>query len=139
LARIDVILYRAFSKIAFNYLAYCEGREFVLSDDFDGIRAFIRWGKGESREYFDAHTKPILIEEKRMRKRKWPGHFIVLEWRDSALVGRLSFFNSVVGLTYVIRLCNNFHGFWREIRKGHYFDTDSNEVSELFGTGLIVL
>ena len=36
---------RAFAKIAFNYLAYCEGPEYALLGEFDGIRKFIRYGE----------------------------------------------------------------------------------------------
>lgn len=39
--RLDRIIYRGLCKIAFNYLAFIQGREFALSKDFDGIRILL--------------------------------------------------------------------------------------------------
>ncbi len=41
---------RAVSKIALNYLAYCCGEEFVLGDQFNPLRNYIRFGDGQNLE-----------------------------------------------------------------------------------------
>jgi hypothetical protein len=135
-ARIDPILYRAFSKIALNYLAYCEGAEFVLKDDFNGIRNFIRYGQGQGRDFFEANSEPILMDEKRVRRRRLQAHIVVVEWNGYDLQGKLSMFNSVIGITYIIKLCRNYRGVWFPIQKGHCFGLRSGEVRELCSTKL---
>jgi len=61
--RIDPIIYRGLSKIAFNYLAYVAGRELTLLEDFNGIRSFIRYGEGNSDSYLgvNASSNPTLF------------------------------------------------------------------------------
>lgn len=126
--RIDPIIFRGFSKIAFNYLAYCEGRDFVLNKQFNPIREFIRDGKGDYNNFFYPNDKPILFEEQKLKKRTCEGHLIVAEWQGSSLVGRVSLFNLT---TYRIIFCQYFTGIWHEIAYGHYFDMKSREVSRL--------
>lgn len=126
--RIDPIIYRGFSKIAFNYLAYCEGKDFVFLDDFNPIRNFIRYGHGTPNDYFFPNDKPILFDDQKFKARTAAGHLLVVEWQGYDLVGRVSLFNLT---TYKILLCKRFNGIWRNISHGHYFDMKSREVSKL--------
>lgn len=128
---IDRIIYRGLSKIAFNYLARVVGKEFVLLKDFNGIRNFIRYDEGNSNDYFRGREQPILYEDRILRRYNMKvtnGHLIVVEWRRTNLISKISIFNMA---TYLIRFCRNFSGVWRPINYGHHFDINSKEVSEL--------
>jgi hypothetical protein len=129
--RIDSVIYRGIAKIAFNYLAYIMGKDFVLSEDFNGVRNFIRNGLGNSRDYFGVNEPPILFYDRIFRKyniRVTSGHLVVVEWQRTNLISKVSIFNMN---TYLVKLCRNFKGIWRPIRSGHHFDVESKEVSRL--------
>jgi len=129
--KIDRIIYRGFAKITFNYLAYIAGKDFVLLDDFNGIRDFIRYDKGNSNDYFGVNEPPILHDDRILKKyniRTTNGHLIVVEWKGTSLIGKLSIFNIT---TYLIKFCRNFKEIWRPIKSGHHFDVDSHEINDL--------
>lgn len=129
---IDRVIFRGLSKIGFNYLAYVLGKEFALLEDFNGIRNFIRYDKGNSDDFFAANAPPILYFDRILKKYNMKvtnGHLIIVEWRGMDLICRASIFNMN---TYSIKLCKNFKGIlWRPIRYGHHFDVDSKEISNL--------
>lgn len=131
---IDRIIYRGLSKIAFNYLARVVGKDFVLLEDFNGIRNFIRYDEGKSNDYFCGRGLPILQEDRFLRKynirgKVTDGHLIIVKWRKMDLISKISIFNMA---TYLIRFCRNFSGrIWRPISYGHHFDINSKEVNKL--------
>lgn len=138
-ARIDQIIYRGFSKIAFNYLAYVAGKNFTLIEDFNGIRNFIRFGEGNSNDFFDVNVPSILRYDqilKRYNLKETNGHLIIAEWNGMNLVSKLSIFNIQ---TYLIKLCKHFKGVWRPISVGHLFDVSTGEVSPLIGISRRIL
>ncbi len=130
---IDQIVQRGFCKIAFNYLAYVQGREFALHEDFNAVRNFIRYGRGSPKDYFFVNQPHILhndrwFEGHGLDVKETEGHLLVLEWRGSDLVGCVSLFNQT---TYLIRLARNFSGIWRSISAGHHLDVELREVNEM--------
>lgn len=137
-AQIDRIIYRGLSKVVFNYLAYHMEREFVLKDDFSGIRKFIRYDQGDGDNFFRITTNAILYRERKYRRRRLKGHIIVINWENNNndLVGKLSLYNAQVGLTHEVLLCKNYRGIWIQIQKGHYFDPYTKEISEIQHTNL---
>jgi len=111
--KIDPIIYRAISKIAFNYLAYNTDKEFVLKEDFDGIRNFIRYGKGNTEDYFNVNEPSILYKDRILKKyykgkKVTNGHLIILEWRGSKIISKISIFNLT---TYLVKLCKSWSSF----------------------------
>ena len=129
----DQIVQRGFCKIAFNYLAYTQGQEFALHEDFNGIRECIRYGRGNTKDYLVPNQPPILHHDRLFQKhgfkiKETEGHLLVLEWKGLALVGLVSFFNQA---TYLIRLTKRFSGIWRRISAGHHFDVESRETNEM--------
>jgi len=129
--RIDRIIYRGISKIAFNYLAKVAGKEFTLSDDFDGIRNFIRYDEGGSNNYFVPNQPPILHDDKMLQKygiKTTQGHLLIVGWKGSALISKVSIFNQY---TYLVILCKNYRGMWFRLSSGHHFDVSSKDVNEL--------
>lgn len=133
---IDQIILRAVGKIAFNYVAYAEGPNFVLSSDFDEFRAWVRHGR-EPRFHPRAVAvrQPILFSDSR-RWRQTSGHLIAFDWntQGDGLLVQVSLFNS---LTYRVLICVHYSGIWQNFRKGHHFDLESLTVSSLVGTALI--
>lgn len=135
--RIDPVIYRGFCKIAFNYLSFVEGKDFVLKGDFNGIRSFIRYGRGYCFDYFGVNEPSILHDDRRYNIRTTNGHLVVIEWRGISLVGRVSIFNIA---TYLVKFCRNYSGIWRQIRRGHHFDINTLEINNLIsGSRNIVL
>jgi hypothetical protein len=126
---IDSTIFRALAKIAFNYLVFVAGREFVLSRDFNEIRDFIRNGRRDRREFFVVNSAPILYEDQKYGIQTTQGHLMTVGWQGADLICKISLFNFK---TYIVRLCHNFSGIWRPIRSGHHFDIETKTVSELF-------
>ncbi|MHA1790476.1 MAG: HNH endonuclease [Candidatus Helarchaeota archaeon] len=131
--KIDPIIYRSISKIAFNYLAYNTDKEFVLKKGFDGIRNFIRYGKGKTEDYFEANIPPILYEDRIIKKlikgkKATNGHLVILESKGTKIISKISIFNLN---TYLVKLCPNYEGIIRLIKHGHHFDISSKMVSNL--------
>jgi hypothetical protein len=128
---IDKTIMRGLCKIAFNYLALQAGTNFVLSDNFDPIRNFIRYAKGDSDNFFFVNQPPILQDDKLLEKfgaKVTRGHLIVLSWAKEFLISKLSLFNE---FTYRIYLCSGYKGIWIPIKVGHHFDLDNKEVTKL--------
>ncbi len=134
-ARIDRTIHWGLSKIAFNYLSYVSGNVFVLSDDFNDIRDFIRFDIGNSKDFMTPNVSPILRDDKRFNIKTVEGHLITIGWRGLKIFSKLSIFNEA---TWEIKLCNNFKGIWRPMKKGHFFDIHSKKVSELIGSSILI-
>lgn len=130
-ARIDRVICRGMAKIVFNYVAQILGPAFVNQYDFFPIKRFIRYDEGILDNFVDIATIPILFKERILRKRWHNCHIIIAEWDHFNLIGKLSVFNSIVWLTYIIKLCKNFKGIWYPLKKGHYFDLLSNKIKEI--------
>jgi len=131
--KIDPIIYRAISKITFNYLAYNTDKEFVLKKGFDGIRNFIRYGKGKAEDYFKVNIPPILYDDKIIKKiikgkKATNGHLIILESKGKKIISKISIFNLN---TYLVKLCSEYEGIIRLINHGHCFDISSKKVNRL--------
>lgn len=127
-AKIDRIIHRGFSKIAFNYLAYITRSDFVLKDDFSNIRNFIRYDQGMSKDFIIPNVPPILHDDRRLNIKTTEGHLITVGWRGLELFSNLSIFNET---TYQIILCRTFKGIWRPLKSGHHFDVNSKNVTKL--------
>lgn len=130
---VDRTIMRGFCKIAFNYLASQVGTNFVLSEFFNPLRSFIRYGKGDSDSFLIVNQPPILHEDiflEKYGRKVTRGHLIVLSWAKDKdiLISKLSLFNEY---TYRINLCSRYKGIWIPIKVGHHFDLDKKEVTKL--------
>lgn len=122
---------RGFCKIALNYLTFVAGKDFVLSPNFDRIRRFIRYNKGDSNNFFAVNLPPILQDDQRLEKfgaKVTEGHLIIVGWLDKRMVSKVSLFNVQ---TFGINLCQDFKGVWRPIKSGHHFDVETKQVTKL--------
>lgn len=128
---IDQTIMRSICKIAFNYLTSQVGKNFILSENFNPVRTFIRYGKGDPNEFFLVNQPPILRDDqiiKNFNVKITKGHLIMAEWKGDKLFSKVSLFNEY---TYGINLCTNYKGIWIPIKTGHHFDMDTKEVTKL--------
>jgi hypothetical protein len=128
---IDKTIMRSICKIAFNYLASQTGNSFILSESFNPLRFFIRYGEGDPNQYFLVNQSPILREDQIIKKynaKITRGHLIIVEWMENKLFSKISLFNEY---TYGINMCADYKGIWIPIRTGHHFDMDTKEVTKL--------
>jgi HNH endonuclease len=127
---VDKIIFRGIAKIAFNYLAHFEEKDFVLKDDFNDIRRFIRYGETTTFKHVIIQKKPILLYEQRFGITETGGHMVTLTWNfpKTALVSDVTLFNKII---YKVIFCKTFSGIYRPIKRGHHFDVKSKEIAEM--------
>jgi hypothetical protein len=130
----NAVVRRFLAKIAFNYLAWVAGAEFALRSEFDGMRNFVRSGTEPSHGGVYVGPRPILAQEILGETRITDGHIITIEAKpdEHRVQAQLSLFNS---LKYRIVLSGNYDGIW--FAKGHHFDVQRWEVSELASTPVV--
>lgn len=128
-ATMDLIIFRAIAKIAFNYLAYWEGPDFVLHGDFNAIRRFILKGEQMAYPLIRVDDRPILGDEPIEGERRL-GHIITLNWASDkvSIVSQVSLLNWA---TYTVCLAKDFSGQYRNLRRGHFFYTYDQEILDL--------
>ena len=131
LYRIDQAIFRGIAKIAFNYVAYIRGEEFVLRADFDAIRNYIRYCQHPGWLPAIASDMPILADDTKT-ERQTNGHLLVFDWNRGAegVIAYISLFNSI---TYHVLLCRKYSGLWHILRSGHHFDIETRTISPVFG------
>jgi len=129
-SRIDAIILRSAAKIAFNYLAKMQGTEFIIRQQFDDIRDFIRYGKNRDKKLATA-VPDCLLRNKRLPHKRIRAHVIIIRWADqsfSRIIGQVSLFNY---LTFNIVLCSFSPGIIRPLNCAHLYNLANNEVIEL--------
>lgn len=125
-SEIDRTIFRAIAKIAFNYFALWQTPEFLHQKDFDNARKYIRYGESGNYPIVRVIDKAILADEPSTGKRRL-GHLITVNWAGDnlSIVSQVSLFNWV---TYVVSLARNFSGEHINIKNGHFFNTNSQEI-----------
>ena len=93
----DDVSRRLVAKVAFNFLAHLLGAPFVLKEEFDPIRRFIRDGQGAGAEFVSVEDRPFLGEEREAGNwRMTDAHLVGLERsKTNAVLGRVSLFNMI--------------------------------------------
>ena len=126
---IDVTIFRVVAKISFNYLAYWQGRDFMLEADFNPTRRYIRYGVKPQYSLIKIRQEPILGDEPLYGKRR-SGHLLTVDWAADkrSIVGQVSLFN---WLTYSVCLARDFLGEHRAIQKGQFFDPYNQRIFQL--------
>ena len=124
---IDHAIFRATAKIAFNYLAYWAGGNFVRQSSFDQVRNFVRFGKVPPYPIVKVGQEPILADE---GVRSRVGHLVTINWAADrvSIVSQVSLFNS---FKYLICLARSYTGEQKEITRGHFFNTTDGAILEL--------
>jgi hypothetical protein len=131
---LDDIIFRGVAKIAFNFLTYVKGPDFVLRSDFDDMREYIRTGKKPSQPPVIVTKMPILRGDD-TSYRQTNAHVVVVGWdkTNRGIVCLVSLFNH---LTYHVVLCASYSGIWHPLSAGRHFDLESLAVTEVRGTHL---
>lgn len=135
--RLDKRGARLITYVAFNYLAYELGAGFVLDENFDSVRQFIRYGDGIGKDFVDKDNHAILWDETISRKHM-SAHQIVLDWDCGThdIIARLSLYGTMF---YRVHLSRGYKGLFRpDLQRGRAFDWKEHHTYELRpATGLI--
>jgi hypothetical protein len=125
-AVVDDIVLRAITKIAFNYLAYIAGAAFVLHQDFDTVRQYIRAGGPGNWSPVSLRRHQFILRDASQTQPD-AGHSLELAWSEDGRspVAHVTFFN---GNTYRVTFTWNYHGIWRPLRIGHHFDLQTRRI-----------
>lgn len=128
--QLDPEVFRVVAKIGFNYLARQNGADFVLLEDFDSFRRFVRYGEGAQEQFIKASFEPLLLDERRYGGKQTRGHLITVDWhpRHEAPVGSVKLFNDI---HYRLVFAERMHCVWREVRSGHHFDIEDLTIDKL--------
>ncbi|MHB1947408.1 MAG: hypothetical protein ACYCQI_04760 [Gammaproteobacteria bacterium] len=93
---IDEKIQRALAKIAFNYFVHQYGASFALSDSFDEIRNFIRYGLKASQHLMTLTNTPIKANLLDIQREKYASHVItVCQNASRHIVAQISLFNDI--------------------------------------------
>lgn len=131
--QIDLRVWRAIAKIAFNYLASTQGSQYVLDEKFDKIRLFIV-GTATDRAMVRLLNSPILSNES-YHWRSFEGHLVAYQTEGRSLRGKVALYNTI---TYEVMLCSDL-GLYYALKSGHAFDPIQERSVSLSGTSLGVL
>lgn len=126
----DAEILRAIAKIAFNYFARWEGASTALSEDFNIIRQYIRYGERPGYPLVLPTNDPILGDEPIEGNRRL-GHILTLSTASDrvSIMSRMALFN---GITYCISLARNCYDFANKLqRRGHFFNFADMTIFEL--------
>lgn len=126
----DQKIARAIAKIGFNYLAYCEGAKFVLQNDFNPIRKYIRTGVRPDFPFLRVSREAISPDEFLLGYRR-KAHIIIAHrnfLNVSALFVSLSLFNWAM---YTIRLVKDFSDKEKKILSGHLFNLLNKNIEKI--------
>ncbi len=134
-SKIDQIIFRAIAKIAFNYLTYWAGRDFVVDSPFNHIRRYVRFGEEISFPFVVIIEKAIMFDEPMVGKRRL-GHLITLGWSDNKLsiTSNISLFNFN---NYSVLLAKDYKGKSFNLSKGNFFNIADNEILEIAPRNII--
>jgi len=126
---IDNTLLRVIAKISFNYLAYCEGADFVYNNSFNNIRNFILKNEMVDYSLVTFNQEAILEDEKQSLMRR-EGHIITVGWAIDgvSVVGQVSLFNL---LSYKVSLAREFVGVKKQLNRGSFFNVRSGKICEI--------
>ncbi len=132
---VDATIQRAVAKIAFNYLAFWNGANFILNHSFDPTRRFIRFGERPGYPLIQISDDPILGDEP-VEGRRRLGHILTVNWAvdQKSIVARVSLLNL---MTYAVCLAKDFQGDRIEIRRGHFFSPHNQQIIELAAASII--
>ncbi len=114
----DDIVIRTLAKIGFNYLAYWQGRDFMLNSSFDKIRDYIR--KGIKPDYqLTRITRAPILEDEPIDGKKRLGHIVTINYaqNNSAIMAQISLMNRV---TFLVFLAKTYKGINARIKVIHF-------------------
>lgn len=119
-------VFRAIAKIAFNYLAHSNESSVMLQRCFDPVRDFIRYGRGEWKNFVTIDSRPIVPDEPNGEAASV--HLITISAVDSAIVASVALFNII---HYKVCLTVNYNGDPIKTGYGQAFDPHGKTSSKL--------
>jgi hypothetical protein len=124
---IDDTSFRCIGKIAFNYLAWRIGADFVRGVSFNPLRAYVRHGTLAAYPLVRVIDRPILADDS-MTSRQTDGHLVTASWtpNNQHIVGQVSLFNAI---TYGVSRARDYEGLWLPLVTGHHFGHQTGVIS----------
>lgn len=98
---VDSIVRRVCAKTAFNYLCYCNGKEYILDSTFNEIRKYIRYGIWSENLWFRYSIGPVSTAELPNETAHTVGYMFFPEKSTWILCGCVTWFGQ---LTYIFKL-----------------------------------
>jgi len=131
---IDIELQRVMAKIAFNFFAYFNDENVILSHNFDKVRNFVLHGQPLIKIKVD--NESILDDEKTANSLRL-GHIITLEKDHSnSIIIQISLFNT---FRYTVELSgNNNSNYAVNVGFGRFFDVHNMTINEIRKTPLLI-
>ncbi|TET45418.1 HNH endonuclease [candidate division TA06 bacterium] len=126
---VDKVILRGIGKIAFNYLTYAQGADFVLDKRFDGFREFIRYGTTSDTPHVWIEGRPIWLDRKRLPTKHVQEHWVLIDWDETTIFSLLSLFNLTM---YKVQFCRRFLVLPGDIRTGNRFNVKTKKISKLY-------
>lgn len=127
---IDSIIRRSIAKIAFNYLTYWQGAEFVLQQVFNPIRFYIRKGDREENTPFVIFRSESILKDEPSQELRRLAHIVTVNWAQSgySIISQVSLINFI---SYTVQLTRNYPEQISNLRKGHFFNLGDHKIYEL--------
>lgn len=127
--KIDNVVRRSISKIAFNYLARWNNPERLLNVAFDPVRYYVRYGQKPKIPIMHQNDLPILGDETQEGKAR-VGHIVTLEWNDyhDAILAKVSLFNAI---SYKVLLSAGYKDLKIHVDRGHFWNVADKTILEL--------
>lgn len=127
--RMDIIILRAMSKITFNYLAFWEGSDVALRNEFNDMRNFVRYGKVPDYPLCVPTNESLLADEPVEGKRRL-GHIVTLGYarNNRSIVSQLTLWNNI---KYKTLHALNLGGKIKVVTRGHFFAPNAQAIIPL--------
>jgi hypothetical protein len=124
--------FRAVSKIAFNYLAFVGGADFVRLPQFHAIRRFARYGEKLPWQSVRPGPNPWLFERAGTSE-PLVGHYVIVRSSEGVIDANVCLFTRVC---YAIRLAADPFPMAVTVNAGHLFDLKGRAAVELNVEGM---
>jgi hypothetical protein len=126
---IDENIARALAKIAFNYFTHKYGSHLALSEGFNEIRDYIRYGVKTSGHLITIDQKPLMTHQQRLQMEMHASHRITINQNinNNYIIGKMLLFDNV-SVTVILSKC---FGLVNIPMRGSQFDINSKKVIDI--------
>jgi len=126
---VDDVIRRGIAKIAFDYLAYFNSADVLLSEAFDPVRFYIRNAETPDLPLVHFSNDPILHDEPKNGLQR-VGHIVAVKWNafHDAILSKVSLFND---LTCTVILAYGKRDIAIVVDKGSFWNIANMTVMEI--------
>lgn len=131
---IDRTIARCMAKVAFNYLAWVVldrlgEPSWLMRDDFDQVRGFVRAAHGAAQPRMAVGDDPVVRGRfGTARQEEHGGHAVMVTWQRGDIVARVSLFYA---FSWGIELARSFSGILWDLNSAHVWDIETRQVEQI--------